>query len=390
MSRKAAIVSLIVIACTAASAFAADEPEFFPMLPQIMGEGGDVTASAHGYISLFTNPAGFSRAPGDFTFGATTWLYARPDRALETLLGMAGDPADATLIPKFVSTEVPDGGFGVGGLFGVGWAGSGLGLGAFMLMDSFIDGPNMGGAEGDFTATLGFVGGLSVPVKLGDITLHVGGDVRPMVRIHGQLTYDQVKEMIEAMSDGGDVLSPLLDSNTLYGVGVGFDLGAIMEIGGLSAGLSIRDLLGTTFSYSEAPFGTVIYSLSQTQNLPEGTAPSDTYTIPMNVSAGVAYNPDLGALKFFVDPTVHAGLSDVIGVIQEGRSPWTLLHVGAEAKILSVFTLQAGLNQGYLTAGAGLHLLFLDLNFAIFTRELGLHLKDQPSSGASLDVAIRF
>jgi hypothetical protein len=163
-----------------------------------------------------------------------------------------------------------------------------------------------------------------------------------------------------------------------------------MELGGLSAGLSVRDLLGTTFSYRVAPFGTVMDSLSQTQTMPSGTLPADTYAIPMNVSVGAAYNFDLVGLKFILDPTVQIGLYDVIGVIQNGRSPWALLHLGAEAKILSVVTLQAGLNQGYLTAGAGLHLLFLDIDFAVFTRELGTYLKDKPSSGATLDVAIRF
>jgi len=192
------------------------------------------------------------------------------------------------------------------------------------------------------------------------------------------------------MRTGGDILSALDSSNALYGIGVGFDLGAILDMGGLSVGLSIRDLLGTTFFYSEAPFGTVLDSLGQTQTLPEGEAPSDTYTIPMNVSAGAAYNPDLGPLKVIVDPTVHIGLTDVVGVIQNARSPWALLHIGAEAKVLSVLTVQAGLNQGYLTAGAGLHLLFLDLNMAIFTRELGTYLMDKPSSGATFEVAIRF
>jgi hypothetical protein len=390
MNKRTAILLLLAF-CFAASAFAADEPAFLPMLPQIMGEGGDLTASAHGYASLFTNPAGFSRMPGDFSLGVTTWLYARPDRAIGVLSGLAANP-DAFMgdLAGFVNQEVTQGGFGIGGLLGVGWTGSGIGLGAFMLIDSFVAGPTMIGAEGDLTATLGFVGGLSVPIKLDWMTLHVGGDVRPMVRIHSQLTGIQAIDMIMQMNTGGDIFAALDSANALYGIGVGFDLGAILDMGGLSAGLSIRDLLGTSFFYSQAPFGTVIDSLGQTQTLPDGEAPSETYTIPMNVSAGAAYNPDLGGLKFFVDPTVHLGLTDVVGVIRDGRSPWALLHIGAEAKILSVLTIQAGLNQGYLTAGAGLHLLFLDLTMAIFTRELGTYLMDKPSSGASLEVAIRF
>jgi hypothetical protein len=390
MNKK--LIVLLIFVCAAVSAFAVDEPAFLPLLPQIMGEGGDLTASAHGYASLFTNPAGFSRTPGDFSVGMTTWLYARPDRVLGFLTGLAGsDPAaaDADMF-GFINKEVTDGGFGVGGLLGVGWAGNGIGLGAFVLMDSFIAGDPIFAAAGDLSATLGFVGGLSVPVKLGGITIHVGGDVRPMVRIGTGLTGIQAIGMITAMQTGGDIFAALDTANALYGVGVGFDVGAIAEFSGLSVGLSVRDLLGTSFSYSTAPVGTVLDSLSQTQTLPVGAAVTEPYTIPMNVSAGAAFNPDLGALKLIVDPTVHIGLTDVIGVLQNGRSPWALLHIGAEAKLLSVFTVQAGLNQGYLTAGAGVHLLFFDVNFAVFTRELGKYLLDNASSGASLDVAIRF
>jgi hypothetical protein len=390
MNKRTAIL-LLAVFFSAVSVFAADEAAFLPMLPQIMGAGGDMTASAHGYAALFSNPAGFSRMPGDFTFGVNTWVFARPDRAIDLVSSLDGD--QATLmgdVVGFVNEEITQGGFGVGGIMGVGWSGSGIGLGAFMLIDSFLSGPTIIGAEGDLTATLGFVGGLSVPITLDWMTLHVGGDIRPMVRIHNQVTSDQAIKMITAMIAGGDIFSALTSSNALYGIGVGFDIGAILDMGGLSVGLSIRDLLGTTFFYSQAPFGTVLESLGQTQTLPDGTAPSESYAIPMNVSAGAAYNPDLGGLEFFVDPTVHIGLNDVIGVIQDGRSPWALLHIGAEAKVLSVLTVQAGLNQGYLTAGAGLHLLFLDLNMAIFTRELGTYLMDKPSSGASLEVAIRF
>ncbi len=390
MNKRTALL-LLAAFFSAVSVFAADEAAFFPMLPQVMGEGGDVTASAHGYTALFTNPAGFSRSPGDFSFGVGTWIFARPDRVIGLLTGLDGDQAALTGdVVGFVNQEITQGGFGAGGLMGVGWSGSGIGLGAFMLIDSFISGPTIIGAEGDLTATLGFIGGLSIPITLDWMTLHVGGDVRPMVRIHNQITGTQAIDMIMKMGTGEDIFSALDSANALYGIGVGFDIGAILDMGGLSAGLSIRDLLGTTFFYSQAPFGTVMESLGQTQTLPDGTAPSESYSIPMNVSAGAAYNPDLGGLEFFVDPTVHIGLTDLVGVIQYGRSPWALLHIGAEAKVLSVLTLQAGLNQGYLTAGAGLHLLFLDLSMAIFTRELGTYLMDKPSSGASLEMAIRF
>jgi len=34
--------------------------------------------------------------------------------------------------------------------------------------------------------------------------------------------------------------------------------------------------------------------------------------------------------------------------------------------------------------------LFFDLNFAVFTRELGLHVGDQPLSGMTMDASLRW
>ncbi len=44
----------------------------------------------------------------------------------------------------------------------------------------------------------------------------------------------------------------------------------------------------------------------------------------------------------------------------------------------------------HLTMGGGLKFLVFDLNFAVFTRELGAHIGDKPLSGMSMDAAIRW
>jgi hypothetical protein len=70
-------------------------------------------------------------------------------------------------------------------------------------------------------------------------------------------------------------------------------------------------------------------------------------------------------------------------------SIWKMVHAGVELRLLRVLSAWAGLSQGYFTFGAGLDLFIVDLNLAVFTRELGAWLGDRPSSGASLELAIR-
>ncbi|MEW5814736.1 MAG: hypothetical protein AB1798_04970, partial [Spirochaetota bacterium] len=72
-------------------------PPFVPLIPEIMGQGGASTAIAHGYNSLFTNPAGFGRKGGSLTIvSANPWIYSRPDKtfdAIKSLVSRGSSPA---------------------------------------------------------------------------------------------------------------------------------------------------------------------------------------------------------------------------------------------------------------------------------------------------------
>lgn len=383
----------MVLVCggLAFSATIAEIP-FLPMSPQVMGKGGSFIADAHGYDSFFYNPAGFSRSGGSFTLLSTTaWAYSRPDELFgvgEQLLGGTSTPGS---ILNFMNKQVTTGGFGIGLSAGVGYVGNGLGLGVMIIEDSMLYGPTLLGASGDLTATIGFIGGLAVPLDVLGFKVHVGGDIRPMIRVHAPLSNSVALGMLNGLANGQDLLSPLNNADAFYGVGIGIDLGAIAELGWFTFGLSVRDLGGTQFKYNTSTFGTLTSTLGSQLKFPAGTAvTADQYVIPMDVGLGFAFHPDLGSLRYFIDPSFSVDLRDLGGALGGTRSIWSLLHGGAELKLINMFTLRAGLNQGYLTIGAGVKLLVLDLNFALFTRELGAYIGDRPSAGATLDMAIRW
>jgi hypothetical protein len=198
--------------------------------------------------------------------------------------------------------------------------------------------------------------------------------------------------MLNALANNTSLFAALNSARAFSGVGIGLDVGAIAELGWLTFGISIRDLAGTQFQYSWNYFGTLWSTLSTSLEFPSTSQSvnGDTYTIPMDIAAGVALHPDLGSFNNIVDPSISVDLHDVVGALDGSASIWTLLHAGMELRLLSLFTLRAGLNQGYLTLGAGVKLFFLDFNFALFTNELGAYIGDKPSSGASLEAAIRW
>lgn len=407
MKAKILIIFLLLTTMTGGIAFSQaiiNEPPFLPMSPQVMAQGGSFVAVAHGYDSLFHNPAGFARDPGSLTLASMTgWVYARPDRVIETLEGLGelgGGSEEAALsgllsFVDLITEQMTTGGIGVGASAGVGLVAGGFGLGASLVMDSYIYGRNLLGAEGDGTLTVAGIAGFAFPFELFGIEISVGGDVRPMVRVHVPITNKNIMDILgmalnPVEGEGGfDAVFNSIDA--LYGFGLAIDLGGIVQAGPFIGGISIRDFLGTKFEYNQSGLQEFIELMSAGGDLSQGNPAVGEYAIPMNISAGVAFNPDLGALKYLFNPTVHIGLEDPIGVFQEERSPWTLLHMGAEAKILlNIFRVRAGLNQGYITVGAGMKFLFLDASVAVFTRELGKHIGDKPNSGVSFEAALRF
>ncbi len=111
----------------------------------------------------------------------------------------------------------------------------------------------------------------------------------------------------------------------------------------------------------------------------------------MAVTTGIGYHPDFGALAWLIDPTFNVDYQHVFYADPENTpSFWTGVHAGTEIRVLRFMKVRAGINQGYITAGIGAKLFFLDINMAYFTREMGEYAGVDPNSGMSLEVAIRF
>lgn len=386
-------VLLLFLAAGMAFANTINEIPFVPMGPEVLGRGGSAIADARGYDSLFYNPAGFSRDPNSFTLSSTSaWVYARPDEFIGLAGQFAGGTAGPASIFTFINNQATRGGIGAGASWGIGYVGGGLGLGASLILDSVLSGPSLLGVTGDLTATIGFIGGLSMPFDVAGFKVHVGGDIRPMIRVHAPLDNASAVGMLNALANGGDVLSSLSSCTAYYGVGIGLDAGAIAELGWFNLGLSIRDLGGTQFRYNYSTLSVLQSALGSSLQFPTtGTLETDNqYTIPMDIAVGVAFHPDFGTFNNILDPSISLDMHNIVGALAGQVSLWTLLHFGVESRLFSFFTLRAGINQGYLTMGGGLKFLVFDLNFALFTRELGAHIGDKPLSGMSMNTAIRW
>ena len=391
------IVLLLMVIGLAAGAQTIHLPRLTPLDPTVIGQGGSYTAVAEGYPALFTNPAGFRLGRGSLTLLSTTaWAHARPDTLLDdaTALPLDDPSTILTMLEHQYEGEGSNEMVGVGASVGIGWSGGGIGLGLSSTAEVRTLGEGFPfGITGELQGGFDFVGGISVPLSLLGMDLSIGADVRPIVRIYAPLSSATMADVLATLAQSSVNPLPALDSvPTLNGFGLAIDTGAMAALGPMRFGLSIRDLFGTQVSFAEHSFGEVFESL-QVGGLPRVT--SDTvvnndYRVPMSVSVGTSFHPDLGPFRHLIDPTIHAELRDIGALFRDDHSIWTRLHVGTQLRVLHLFRLRAGLNQGYFTLGAGAKLLFLDVNAAVFTQELGLASGEKPSAGFSVEAAIRF
>lgn len=401
--KKALLVLLLPLIVTAGvTAETVLLPRLQPVDPSVIGQGGSFVAVAEGYPALFTNPAGFRLARGSLTLLSTSaWLHARPDVVVEDIRELPlDDPVSILTILQHQYEGAIDGAYGPNGMvgagasMGIGWSGGGIGLGLSSTVEARSWGEGFPfGITGELQGGFDFVGGIAIPLNLLGMELSIGGDVRPIVRMFAPLSSSTMGPVLSSLvATDSNPLSALDAVPTLNGFGLAIDTGVIATLGPLNVGVSVRDLFGTRVGFAEHSFGAVYESLL-VGALPAVTPESQVsteYRIPMSVSLGASFHPNLGPLRHLIDPRVHAEIKDVPALLRDDVSIWTRMHVGTELKILHVLKLRAGLNQGYFTLGAGVKLLFLDVNAAVFTQELGDYAGQRPSAGISVEAALRF
>jgi hypothetical protein len=387
MKKIIAITILTVFIASGAFAQVFDDPQFVPIHPETLGQGGAFVSLASGYHSLYTNPAGFKRKGADLTIlGVSAASHFFPtEEELAAITAITGD--DPTAIIDAVDDFMigPDaGGVGIGLSPGIGWVGAGLGLGVINVSDFYGWGPNELGFSGDIHTTLGFVGGLAFGLSPFGIPVSIGADVRPMYRIRAPEV--GVLDLVGLMGSG--------DPGTikvLQGFGMGLDAGAIIDLSPLTVGIAVRDIFGTNMFYSGTE-PTVDNILTIVQGGGDSLDLGDEqYKIPMTAAVGVGFHPDLGALSFLIDPKIQAEYKHTFYAEEDNQSSfWTGVHVGGEVTVLRLVSLRAGLNQGYLTMGVGAKLLFLEVHGAIYSREMGTRAGQRANTGAAVEIALRF
>jgi hypothetical protein len=393
---KRSIVLIAASLLIAGAAFAVPYSSITPKTAKSMAMGGVFSSVPTAEFSFFGNPADFASKQATLVLTSVdAWAYLRPTVAnvsglIDSATKMNSAGGKSAFLSDAFGLMSENGGTGGGVSAGLGYAGKGLGLGTFVSTDEYIEGTNPASAvvHSDTQATI--VMGLGVPLQLGDLRLSLGGDLRPFYRVslfgadHADLA---LADLLAKMKDSSAKITDSIYSDAFFGMAM--DLGATLQIGSLTTGLSIRDI-APGYPIASSSLTTLGDTLSA-GSMPDTSASTASAAFTPNVTAGLSWAPRL--LPGIIDPTVYFEIQDPVSVVKNWDgfgSAVNLLHAGAEVKLLGFMMLRGGINRGWLSAGAGFKLFFVDVNAAIFTEELGALPGDNPRSGLAVQAAIRF
>jgi hypothetical protein len=385
---KRILLILVVFAVVASSTFGQTAiTGVTPKDARSMGMGGTFRVFSDGYSSFFGNPAGFA-AQGSLTLAdISTWAYIKPTAStindVQSLIN--GSLSDSELL-TMLGTMIGQNGFGAGTSVGLGWAGKGFALGANVILDAPIGGAFPLGTKVPAVSQADGVLGFGIPIKLGVVGLKIGLDGRVFYRLNAPSSGWTFIDIATGLMGGGST-DTLLQSLKLYG-GYGFaaDAGAVLNVGPVLFGFSVRDL-GLAFKMKEIS----VYDLTTGgfNAIPfNGKLP---FTLTPQYAAGVGIRLFENGL---FEPSVYAEVDDPIYLVSHISSFTTdifmKLHAGAQLRLLRFLTVRGGLNKGWISVGAGIDLALLEIDAAVFTEEMGLYPGNKGRTGISVQAAIRF
>lgn len=111
-----------------------------------------------------------------------------------------------------------------------------------------------------------------------------------------------------------------------------------------------------------------------------------TPTVALGVGVKVPINFIITSLTAYVD---HENILDFFAGDKLVRNPILGFNAGVEAVVLKMISLRAGINESYVSAGVGLRLLAINIDFAVFGSELGLEPGARPQLNTALSISIK-
>ena len=372
---------IIILFSFSFSAFGQDstiEPFTLPSA-RFFALGGNHTAMADDFYSLFLNPAAFVGI--DETFSAAEITLATYGPVFELIdLFRNSDNLSSDLD---ISGLIGPGGFAVGldlaGPLSLGWVGRNLGIGLFnkIRTSAAVSGTNL---KPLVSVELLFVGGYSFRIvdkedHFFDAGFLAKGFFRGILNMESSIL--QVESLLE------NPLGRVFGTN----LGLGLDLGLRYTFrNNLTAALVCYDVYSPVFisSYS---------SIADFWDDASSSLVESSYaTVKRRLDLGVKYRIQSAFLDRYITGfnimLDYRDFLDLFSLIP--RNPILNIGLGVEITLLNALTFRAGITDALPALGFGLDLSFITLDFAMYGRELGFDPGLQPVYAMGVSLLFRY
>jgi hypothetical protein len=391
--KRLVLVSLCVACATGVFSQSVEYERDFPFTSaRIEGLGGKHVALADDFSVIFSNPAGFHLAEpelslADLHLGIHGPAFTIAGIALEAAGGggdiftaLLGDPAFQDLLKSIYA------GIDLNGPLAFGYVGEGIGFGLFNSTEFLLESKNSTTLGVRASESLLLTGGYTQRIPLPESsrsTLDMG------IALKGGLRFE--------VEDDIDLLSLILSG----------DFGALMDFMGYPfrfVGLLGLDV-GVLYGFNEWLYAGITFNDAYTPSLRNDYASLNAFLggdpatqtadglIPFSMDVGVALYPPLFFLQTVVtDLGIYLDYRDSLGLWlspRTAKNPILNIGLGLELTLLQILTVQGGFNDGLFSAGFGVDLDVMELQFAMYGSETSTEPGLRPLFNMMLSLAFR-
>ncbi len=353
--------------------------------------GGVHAALADDLGSIFSNPAGFVSAGPELSVSEISLHLAGPVFSIADIVYQASSGTDPlALITSSAVGSLLKSLYASGTLNGplsIGYVGGGLGFGIFNASNvSFAT----QGTPPTVTASLAediiFAGGYAFAIPLPPVLkskLDIGATLKAFTRGTVQLS-ESILDVITLLANPDFAI--INSQPFTLDAGIGIDAGLRYSWNDtIAVGIVGRDLYAPVLRNAYATFA----------GFSTGAAPTMTFgTVPLDLSAGIAFTPSLGALEPYIGGLkVLLDYQDILDFITHpdtASNPVLHADLGVEFQLLQILAVRAGFYQGYFSAGVGLNLTIFRLNLTMYGSELSLEPGLRPAYNLILGLEFRY
>lgn len=383
--RRLAAIILFAAICSISGFAQSSLSNLLPKDARSMGLGGSSLVFAEGYGALWGNPAGLANKKSLTLIDSSTWAYIKPTPLnIKNILAILNQQMSHDETASTLDGFIAENGFGGGEYLGFGWIEDGMGLGITSITDAVVSGSALSDSAVDIRSQTNAVLGMAWPIHFGPVEFDIGANVRGYYRMEtasGGWAFDP---LAEALMTNSDIYSLMYPNKVKGGFGFSIDAGATVSYGPFALGFMVRDL-ADKFAMKDSS----IEEIANSYMVPSGGL--DYYAVSPVYTAGLSLKLNQGSsfsTTFFVEADDPFSLVSLLANDIEAIP--SKLHIGAEIGLLKFLALRVGYNQGYLSFGMGLDVLFLEVNAAVFTEPVSVAGETVGRTGIMVQAAVRF